>query len=361
MRLGTCIALELAVAAGAVSGVWIGAGQALELAGGYLDAHEAIAATAAGPLGAFPHRLPRSYLEVTPPRVETVFGAPDDELLAPIGITKVSHLKLNHGGTSLSLRLDFANGARAAFKPEQTHLQSDPRREIAAYRIDRLLGIGHVPPAKEIVIPVAELLDATEPGYRTYTEGRLEDEGIIRGGTLRGEVSWWVPDIKLAKLGAYRVDEHDGELLWTAYLQAGAQVPDELRPMVEQLSAVILFDVLIDNPDRWSGSNTEASADQRTLYFMDNTLSFSIFSFGHESNLKPLHRIQVFSRRLVQRMRALSLDSLRAALAVPADAALGPLLDDQQLRALLARRDHVMQYIDELIADLGEDAVLAIP
>lgn len=361
MRLGTCIAVELAVAAGALGGLWFGVNHAIELAGGYLDGHEAVAATVAGPLRLSPSPLPRGYLEVAAPRVETVFGSSDDELLAPIAITKVAHLKLNHGGTSLSLRLDFANGARAAFKPEQIYLQSDPRREIAAYRIDRLLGIGHVPPAKSVVIPVAELLEATEPSYRTYTEGRLEDEGIIRNGTLRGELSWWVPDIKLAKVGPYRVDEKEGEVLWTAYLQAGANVPDDARPMVEQLSAVILFDVLIDNPDRWTGSNTMATPDQRTLYFMDNTLSFSSFELGHESNLKPLYRIQVFPRRLVQRLRALTLDSLHAALAVPADDPLGPLLDDGQLRALLTRRDHLIRYIDDLIAELGEAEVLAIP
>ena len=35
-------------------------------------------------------------------------------LLAPLAATKVTGIKLNHGGTSLSLRVDFASGARAA-------------------------------------------------------------------------------------------------------------------------------------------------------------------------------------------------------------------------------------------------------
>ena len=154
MRLGTCIALELAVAAGAVSGLWIGVGQATKLAGTYLAGGEAVAATSA-PSVRTPERLPRGYLDVAPRPPNNVFGSPDDELLAPLGAATVTRIKLNHGGTSLSLRLDFANGARAAFKPEQTHPQSDPRREIAAYRLDRLLGIGRVPPAKATSIPVA--------------------------------------------------------------------------------------------------------------------------------------------------------------------------------------------------------------
>ena len=143
------------MAAGAVGGLYLGVGKATEVAGGYLTGSEASAATPLVPLGpvATPVRLPRSYLEVARRPIESVYGAPDDELLAPLGASKVTRIKLNHGGTSLSLRLDFASGARAAFKPEQTHPQSDPRREIAAYRIDRLLGIGHVPPAKATAIP----------------------------------------------------------------------------------------------------------------------------------------------------------------------------------------------------------------
>jgi hypothetical protein len=359
VRLGTCIALELAIAAGAVGGVWFGVGQASKVAGTYLEGQEAAAATPFAP--AVPSRLPRSHLEVAPLAVGNVFGVVDDELLSPLGASKVTRLKLNHGGTSLSLRLDFASGARAAFKPEQIHPQSDPRREIAAYRIDRLLGIGHVPPAKAIAIPVAELLAATEPSYQTYTAGRLAEEAITHGGVLRGELSWWIPEIRLAKIGPYRIDEKDGRALWRAYLQVGARVPEELRPMVEQLSAVVLFDVLIDNPDRWSGSNTMASPDQRILYFMDNSLSFSIFGLGHEANLNALRDIQVFPRGLVRRMRALTAEMVTGALAIRDDHGLAPLLNRTEIRAMLTRRDHLIEYIDGLIAELGEEAVLALP
>ncbi|MBL0214711.1 MAG: hypothetical protein IPQ07_12585 [Myxococcales bacterium] len=363
MRLGTCIALELAAVAGAVGGLWFGVGQASQLAGTYLGGHDAIASTAvsSGPVGRTPERLPRSYLHVAPRPIENVFGAPDGELLAPLGASKVTLIKLNHGGTSLSLRVDFASGVRAAFKPEQTHPQSDPRREIAAYRLDRLLGIGHVPPAKAAAIPVQELIDAAEPSHRAFIASRLDEEGIARGGMLRGELSWWVPEIKLAKVGPYRVDEKEGRALWTVYLQAGAKIPDEARPMCEQLAAVILFDVLIDNPDRWTGSNTEMSPDGKTLFFMDNTLSFSSFTLGHEQNLGALRRIQVFPRRLVERLRALTEDAIVGALQISDDHGLAPLLHPSEIHAIIVRRDNLMRYIDELIADLGEDAVLALP
>ncbi len=360
MRLGTCIALELAVAAGAVSGLWLGVGQATKLAGTYLTGGDAVAATNRTPSAPL-ERLPRAVLEVAPRPPNNVFGAPDDELLAPLGTTTVTRIKLNHGGTSLSLRVDFENGTRAAFKPEQTHPQSDPRREIAAYRIDRLLGIGRVPPAKATSIAVAELIAAAEPNHRTFITGRLEDEAIARGGMLHGELSWWVPEIKLAKIGPYKIDDPEGKQLWSAYLQPGAKIPEESRAMAEQIAAIILFDVLIDNPDRWTGSNTEMSPDGKTLYFMDNTLSFSIFTVGHEWNLGALRRIAVFPRRLVEKIRALTEDSIREALQQSDDHGLGPLLNPTEIRAIILRRDNLMKYVDAQIAQYGEDAVLAFP
>ncbi len=364
MRLGTCIALELAALAGVIGGFCVAATRTAGLAGDYLAAHEASAATPGATRAPALEPLPAAELRVSlPPLEQTVYGEPDDVLLAPLGATPVAQVKVNHGGTSLSLRLEFASGARAAFKPQQIHPQSDPRREIAAYRIDRLLGIGHVPPAKPIALAVDDLVAATEPIYRTYTANRIADEAIAKAGVVRGELSWWIPEIRDVRIGAYRVDEDEGIDLWTSYLQVGATIPREVKPLVEQLAACVLFDILIDNSDRWTGNNTKGSVDGRTLYFMDNTLSFSIFTVGHEANLLPLRKMQVFPRRLVARLRALTLAQLTAALTPAGDdnAGMGPLLDDAELHAVLQRRDHLVRYIDALIAQFGEDAVLALP
>ncbi|MGE0871236.1 MAG: hypothetical protein AB7P03_21910 [Kofleriaceae bacterium] len=367
MRLGTCIALELAVAAAALAGVWFGVQHAADLAGPYFRAREAAAATAAvrpihrEPTIAAPAALPASHLPVAPPPIHNVFGVPDGDLLATIGASKVVRLKLNHGGTSLSLRLDFATGGRAAFKPEQTHTQSDPRREIAAYRIDRLLGLGHVPPAKPAAFRIDELIAAAEPSHRKFIAKRIAEEAIARDGMLHGEVSWWVPDIRVARLGPFNVDSREGMDVWATYLQPHEKIPPALEPMVRQLAAIILFDVLIDNSDRWSGSNTMAAPDHKTLYFMDNTLSFSLFELGHDQNLGALRRISVFPKKLVERLRRLSYESIAAALELSDDGGLGALLSPEQIRAMLARRDYIIRYIEGCIAQHGEDAVLGFP
>jgi hypothetical protein len=360
VRLGTCIALELAVAAGAVCGVWFVGSRGSALVRSYLHGHEAAAATPTFPPAATLVALERSDLAVAPPAPDTVFGAPDQELLAPVAATPLTKVKLNHGGTSLSLRLDFASGARAAFKPLQIHPQSDPRREIAAYRIDRMLGIGHVPPAKSAVFAVDDVIAAIEPASRAFAASRITDEAIARRGKLYGEVSWWIPDIKLVRLDGHGIDEPEGQLAWSGYLQAGAAMPAEHRAMLAQIATAILFDLLIDNSDRWSGNNTQGSLDNRILYFMDNTLSFSTYTLGHATNLSKLYKIQVFPRTLVARLRALTAEMVEAALGGE-DELLGPLLTRAEIRAIIARRDHFLEYIDRLIAELGEDAVLALP
>ncbi len=362
MRLGTCIALELAVAGGGVTGLWIGAGHLVS--GDYLSAP---AAAAEGPRLA-PEALPRSelVLELAPP-LRTIFDAPDAALLAPIGTAPVTRVKINHGGTSLSFRVDFASGARAAFKPEQevAHAQSDPRREIAAYRIDRLLGIGHVAPSKEVELPLDAVTSAIDPASRSSVTARILDEATVRttqnGKVLRGEAQWWIPEIRLAQVGPYKIDDAEGRELWTAQLQAGATRSPELSPMLAQLSTLLVFDVVIDNADRWSGGNIRMSPDGKTLFFMDNTLSFSKAQFGREVDVVALHRISVFSNRLIGRLRAITRADLETAFQMPSDSKLAPLLSDEEIAAILSRRDHMLQWIDQLIERYGEDAVLAFP
>jgi hypothetical protein len=123
-----------------------------------------------------------------------------------------------------------------------------------------------------------------------------------------------------------------------------------------------VFDVIVDNSDRWSGSNTKISPDLTTLYFMDNSLSFSKFKHGHDSNLRPLQRMQVFPRELVRRLRELTLEQITKALTLTDDpVGLAPLINDEELRAIISRRDNVLAHIDRLIAEHGEDAVLALP
>lgn len=290
-----------------------------------------------------------------------VYGAPDEQLLAPLRDSPVVGCKANYGGTSLSLRLDFQSGGRAAFKPDQVHAQSQPRREVAAYRVDRLLGIGRVPPAAAISVSLEEMLASIGPSIRAELSKRIRTEAIPRKGQLRGAASWWIPQIKVAAIGKHPIDSTNGIVTWKRYLAAGATRPPEVEEIVAQISDMVLFDFLIDNSDRWSGGNARTSMDGRTLYFMDNTLAFTRNKQAHTRTNTYLRRVQVFSKRLVERVRGFTRDELVAALTNPEDEVLAPLLNDAEIDAILARRDAAVAYLDELLAQHPPEQVLAFP
>jgi hypothetical protein len=362
LRRGTCIVVELTLGLALTAGAGLGGIYGLRAAGHYLADTEqaALASTAERPVHAI-EPVAAGHLRVAPPvsSITTVFPADDDALLAPLRTSPLVKVKLNHGGTSLSLRLDFADGHRAAFKPEQTFYQSNPRREIAAYRVDRLLGLGHVPPAFARTFTVDELIAAIDPTQRPWGDIKVRDEIVARRGRIAGEVSWWIPEIIDAKIQADRVDMDEGIVAWHRYLRAGADIPPDAVAMAAQISDVLLFDFLIDNVDRWTLSNTKGSPDGRVLYFMDNTLSFSPFRNGRTKSHLYLHRAQKFSRRLVDRLRRLTIEEVRAA--VHDDGPLGELVTGPELDALMARRDSALAYIDGLVAEHGAAAVLAFP
>jgi hypothetical protein len=275
-------------------------------------------------------------------------------------------VKVNRGGSSISLRLDFVGGGRASFKPEQTNPQSVPRKEVAAYRIDRLLGINAVAPAFGRAFSLDELYGALDKDGRQFLP-RLREELISRKDPenpkrriIAGEVQWWIPVIENARIRKHKIDDTDGIVTWKRLLRAGATVPPEEYELVRQISTMLLFDFVIDNTDRWSGSNARVSADGSKLYFMDNTLAFSRDTNGHRKSQNYLERTQTFSRRLVERLRALTKEDVLAALE-PDRGPFEQLLTDEELEALFGRRDTALAYIDELIQEHGEDVVLVFP
>ncbi|RMH44815.1 MAG: hypothetical protein D6689_01480 [Deltaproteobacteria bacterium] len=286
-------------------------------------------------------------------------GVADDQLLAPLRTGEIDRVAFNLGGSSISLRIDFDNGARAAFKPRQTNWQTVPRREVAAYRINRLLGLSTVAPAIGRMFRVDDILSHLEPDS-AYIAPRLRAEMIQNDGWVVGELSWWIPRIAKPRIDGYPVDSVDGVVTWHRYLTIGEPVPYREARLVAQISDMVVFDFLINNLDRWSGGNVRSSPDGSFLYYMDNTLSFGRQPAGAEKVRSYLMKVQKFSRSLVAALRALDEEAVRAALADDP----GPfheLLDDSEVAALMARRDYALRYIDDLIARHGADNVLVFP
>ena len=242
----------------------------------------------------------------------------------------------NVGNTSVNLRCDLDGAIDGAFKPAETRHVDHWRAEIGAFRVAQLLGLDRVPPAVFRRVSRDELagVDAS----------RL----LFRDGWARGAMIYWVPVL-------HRAGIFSGEALteWTNQLVVGVDIPAESRRRAEEISTLISYDFVIGNWDRWHGTNTLVDAHGGLVY-RDNNGGFLepmprwkmeiIFSF--------LQRVQRFSRCFVDHVRAMTLASLRRAIANDADGR-EALLSEVQLRAMMRRRATFLEYVDALVGIHG--------
>jgi hypothetical protein len=267
----------------------------------------------------------------------------------------IARFKLNHGGSSLSFRVDFADGSRAAWKPMQTNMQSVPRKEVAAYRLNRLLGLHAVPPAAPRAVTRDELLEHLHPDSLAALP-RIKAETVFgpEGRTI-GTASYWIPIIKDSGF-----DTPDGRKQTQAWLTIGQEIPPDRLSMAAQVSTLIVFDFLTSNPDRYSGGNMKMSEDGKQLYYMDNTMSFYVDGSGNERNREVLFKTQRFSRALYEALDRVTVANLQRALAEELDTPY-EILTPAEIAAVAARRAVVKRYLGDLIAQHGEHAVLFFP
>jgi hypothetical protein len=302
----------------------------------------------------------RRQLAVPSPAVSqesagSFMGLEDDTLIARMRNQPITRMKFNKGGSSLSFRVDFADGSRAAFKPAQTNLQTIPRKEVAAYRINRLLGLNAVAPATPRMVTRAEVFSHLHPETAPMLP-RIRSETVFdpRGNTA-GVMMFWIPVIKDAGL-----DTPEGIAQGAQWLTHGQSIPNEKHSLAAQLSDLLVFDFLIANPDRYSGGNLLTNQDGSRIYFMDNTLSFFIEPEGNEKTRAALHRAQRFSQRLFQALDRITEESLARTLSQASEGDY-EILTKPEMRAVLLRRDYVKTYVRGLLAAFGPQEVFYFP
>jgi hypothetical protein len=173
------------------------------------------------------------------------------------------------------------------------------RNNIAAYRLDRRLGLGMVPVTVE----------------RDYER-------------KKSAFTWWVDDVVMDEL-----QRHDKKI----------EAPDPLA-WNRQMYAVRIFDQLIYNFDRNLGN---LLVDKSwNLWMIDHTRGFKIFK-----ELKEVANLGTHCpRSLLSALRELDRPSLIRLFK--------RLLSDGQISGLLGRRDAIVKYYEAKIAALGEKEVL---
>ncbi len=222
---------------------------------------------------------------------------------------------------------------------------------MAAYRLNRLLGLNGVPPAGSRTLHSEDLVGKLPPDMQWATT-RIDAETIFDDeGFTRGEVSYWIPTIADSHL-----DTTDSVLEWMDWLTVGNDIPAEKVAMMEQLSSVLVLDMLTNNSDRFSGGNLMTSPDGRTLYYMDNTFGFQVEPDGHAKCRAYLTHSQKFSRRLVGELRRLDAQAIRRAFEPDPG-----VLTTDEIASVLSRRDWTLRYIDGLIEKYGAEKVLVFP
>lgn len=279
---------------------------------------------------------------------------PHDALLRAIAARAPTELK-PVGTSSLVYRMRLEGDVDAAFRPRTRTHPRGHLAEVAAYRIARLLGVEHVPPAISRRLSrddTRRLLrrDLADQWPALQAETLWEPDGTAWGAAI-----FWIPEMR--NLG---LDAGVGLAGWTAALRQSEPAPVDERAMHADLSRMVALDYLIGNPDRFSGSNVKGLPGPGSRVFVrDHNLAF-LRPFPrrlHERVRRHLGRAERFSRRFVDALLELDEARLRAALAE--DPAPAPILDDARIADVLDRREALLSYIVALVDRWGEERVLA--
>ncbi len=284
-------------------------------------------------------------------------GGDDAVILRRVCDAPIERMERNRGGSTISFRAWFAGGARGLFKPQQRAEVANFRAELAAYRLSRLLGLHRVPPACGRRVERAQLQHIADASGDAAFSERVLHELLGREDTVPGALLYWVPG---------PLENVPGTERWQQLLDLAQPLAPGDADLAADLARLVLFDFVTDNVDRWSGGNIlrqhPNGQPPSAMLFMDNGASFSVGADGlgarPRDQAERLAHVQRFPRALLTSLRALTADTLRAAMR---EDPLGALLGEAQITALLARRDAVVRHVDETVHAHGENATMVFP
>lgn len=302
---------------------------------------------------------------------------PEETLLESLRSATIERVVPSEGGSRPGVfDLVLAGDIQARFEPERTASKGRWSAPIAAYQLDRALGLGRVPPVVGRTVPFSmlERASATE----ATTAGIVRDShGNVRGALMqppKGKLAevrlpgGWEQWLSVEPLAAPHVSPYQPGAAQPAASKAGRDrsqpaelgsntTPEPPSPnLPAELSDMILFDYLTLDTERFAEGPASVSALSRrgSLIWLDNG-SFSGGPEAREIGARRLAGLSRFRRRTIDALRALDVAALGARMQ---QATPGPLLDRKALAGLDARKRAALAHVDQKQRRFG-DAVYA--
>ena len=272
------------------------------------------------------------------PALRTFRGHAEDDLLHEMATRPVLRVIERFNSSTLVFHCDLGDGIEMAFKPARQGEHDWWIHEVAGYELARLLGMdGRVPPAVARRVPVSAL------------DGFLRDANleVNRDGTVDGAAIFWMPVLRRTNLHTAEARDQ-----WNPWLDPRREIPAEHRTRATQIAALIAFDYLQANFDRWNSANVPQD-ERGDLVFRDNNRGWYI------ENLVRLDRGGIDGlRRIPASLLAAIERAPGAALARRTVHATPRLLSEHQVEQYELRRRALLAKVAELITEHGRDRVV---
>jgi hypothetical protein len=219
------------------------------------------------------------------------------------GITGTQRATLSDGKLTHDASVQTIDVYKPTFqtaKGTELNFRDSYKYNIAAYRLDRLLGLNMIP---------------------------VSVERSVQGRT--GAVTWWIDDVKMMEKDRFqkKIDPPD-QTVWN-----------------DQMYQARVFNELVYNTDANLG-NLLITNDWR-LWMVDFSRAFRL----HKDLREPKNLTNCkLDRRVYSALRGLDEQTLTAKL--------GDVLRDTEINGLLARRDRILKHFEQQIAQKGEQSVI---